>query len=154
MVLGHAEKIQFADMYARYAKNCPPGAKCNPVIDNRNIYIVAAGGKTYHARMLCIEPDRVTIECRTGDAVASKDIDRIEIRNSGRFLKHTHDSAVLPVQLATSTAEGIGDDLAFFPVIAVAGPPVWAYAVASAPFMLAAEFVSLFIPPTTFEIAH
>ena len=156
LAIGHAEKIQFADFVARYSNGCVPKAPntCNAVIDNRSIDVTVSDGKTRHTRKLCIDADNVRLDCRADGAIASKDIARIEISHAGRFIRHTRDAFVFPVQLATAAGEGFGDEIAFIPVMAVAAPPSWAYAAASAPVTLAAEFVNLFIPPTTFEFVH
>jgi len=156
LAIGHAEKIQFADFFARYSKGCVPNAPnmCSAVIDNRSIDVKVRDGATRHTRKLCIDRDNVRLDCRADGVIASKDIARIEISNTGRFIRHTRDAFVFPVQLASAAGEGFGDDIAFFPVMALVAPPSWAYAAASTPVTLAAEFVNLFIPPTTFEILH
>ena len=156
IAIGHAEKIQFSDFVARYTNGCKPQSDhpCNAVIDNRSIDVTASDGKTRHTRKLCIDADYVRLDCRADGAISSKDIARIEISHVGRFIRHTRDAFVFPVQVATAAGEGFGDDIAFFPVMALVAPPSWAYAAASTPVTLAAEFVNLFIPPTTFEFVH
>jgi hypothetical protein len=159
MATAHAEKIQWADLYSRFAGACVPlqGRNCEALIDNRSINVIARDGTKRHTRKLCMTLDKAMLDCAANKSVPKGDIARIEIRNTGRYVRHTLKSASFPVMVALMACtgwEGGGcNDLAFLPVVTILSP-VWAYAAATTPFTLSAEFVTLFIPPKTFEIVH
>lgn len=136
-----------------------PWDKLIGLAEDGTIDAITHDGRKHHARTLWLDPGSAELTDPDGNKVvlSRNDVKRIEVR-MGRprkhYLHHIAESAKFPVYLAEL---GLGSDEAlalplFVPWVTIA-VPTWAYTVASAPFFLAAEGISLLASHTyAFEI--
>jgi hypothetical protein len=78
-----ADKIRYEDLSRRLA---PFGS----VLEHRSVDVVAVDGKIHHTRTMLLDSDHVRLfrDAEKWEDVASGEIARIEIRQTGRFSHH------------------------------------------------------------------
>lgn len=153
--LGQAsEKIGFEQFRDRLGG---PGT----MLAYRAFTVVTLDGKKHKGRRLRLEPDHVRIfhMDNSWEDLPGIELSRVEIRQARRFSHHISDSAEIPLLAAAMGCGGMSwEPTPMSPwcmaTIVVITSPVWAYTAASAPFILAADTVTLFIPPKVYEIVH
>ena len=154
MPLGQAsEKITFRGLQDGFGNGA--------VLAYRAFTVVTLDGKKHKGRRIRFEFDHVRIFHlnNSWEDLPGDQISRIEIRQAGRYSHHILESAEAPLLFAALGCAGLSSDSAsaflgcMIPLTAIFSP-AWAYTAASAPFILAADAVTLFIPPKVYEIVH
>ena len=146
-----AEKLRYEEIPNRIA---PFGS----VLAYRGFKVITLDRKEYGGRRLRLEADHVRI-FRGGDHwdIPSEQIQRIEIRQGGRFSHHIVESAEIPLLAGFLVCI----ERPWEPVRVVAGcfipvtalfSPAWAYTAVTAPIYLASDGIAFLIPPKVYEI--
>jgi hypothetical protein len=139
-----AEKIRYEEIPEQIV---PFGS----VIAYRGITVTTDDGVKHFGRRLRLEPDHVRvfrIDNSWEDLGAGR-VSRIEIRPTWRYVHHIGDNAVLGMIPFAICEYGSACVLAL-----VFAPPFLIYAAVSAPVYLAADAVTLLLPPKIYEIVH
>lgn len=148
-----AEKLRYEEIPNRIA---PFGS----VLEHRGFKVITLDGTEHRGRQLRLDADHLRI-FRGGDYwedLPSDQIQRIEIRQAGRFSHRILESAVIPLVGALcfmdrpvkSVRSWVG---CFIPVTAMLSPAL-AYAAVSAPIYLAFDGVAFLVPPKVYEIVR
>lgn len=136
-----------------------PWEKLVGLAEDGSIDAITRDGQKHHARTLWLDPAAAELTDSGGkkEVLSRNDVKRIEVRMDRprkHYLRHVSESAQFPVDLAELVL-GSGDAAALLLIVpwVTIAVPTWAYTVASAPFFLAAEGISLLASHTpAFEI--
>jgi len=141
-----AEKIRYEELPTRLA---PFGT----VLEHRGFNVTTLDGKQHRGRRLLLQSDHVRIFDRKNkwEDLSSGQIARIEISQSGRFIHHVVEGAVVPLfPLVGCFEANPGYCILGIPLV----PVFLAYPAVTTPFFLAADGIAFFIPPKVYEIVH
>jgi hypothetical protein len=115
-------------------------------------------GKRHNGRRLLLQRDHVRVFHldNSFEDLPAAQISRIEITQTGRFLHHIGESAIIPLALGAFACDGSITPESVVRLIGVTAlfSPIWADTAATAPFFLAADGVSLLLPPKVYDIIH
>jgi hypothetical protein len=124
------------------------------VLAYRGFTVVTIDGTKYQGRQLRLEADHVVLfrDAGMGDSVPSEQVERIEIRQTGRYIHHVLYSALVPLLFGAVICQDSGSACLF--IVSALFSPTLAYTAVTAPFFLAADAIGFFLPPKVYEIIH
>ena len=145
-----AEKMQWWVLEQRFPNS----------VQHRSIDLITKDGQKHHGSGMALNNKGLKLfEAKAAVEYPRETVARIEIRQTGRFTNRIRENAVLGFYPAFMTAylasaSSIPDVLTpiAFAVTLPLGVPVWAYTAASAPVFLAADGISVLLPPAVYEL--
>ena len=148
-----ADKISYQDIARRL-----PGPEQG--FRSRTFVVTTLDGKKHKGKELKVESDslRVIHQNNSRDDLPKDQVTKVEVSTKSKFYRIVGYSAVAPFALAwplcSSGDKRIGRRVPCLVVHTVLFSPVLAFTVASTPFCLYADAITLFTPPKSYEIVQ
>jgi hypothetical protein len=142
-----AEKIRYEEIPAHIGR-------FGEVLAYRGFTVVTTDGTKYQGRRMRLDADHVVLfyDVNQEAHVPSEQVARIEIRQTGRYIHHVIESALVPLLFGAVICQD--DGTACFVIVSALFSPTLAYAAVTDPFFLVADAIGFFIPPKVYEIIH